>query len=535
MSKIGDGVPSVPLRGGSAPRSSAATGTGDFAPAVAEAMATAGGVTGGSEVAGGSAVAAAGRAAEGGAAVPWPSARVAYYTLFVLILCLTSNQLDITIVPYLAARIEADLHISDTSLGLLLGTSFGLFYTIVGLPVAYFVDRISRRWILALGLATWNVGTAICGIAQNFTQLFLARFLVGAGQGVNGPTSYAIVGDLFPREKMPRGIALLLVGSVVGPALALLFGAWLLHVFLGIKPIHVPFGVIHGWQVIFLVIGLPSILISVLILATVPEPARRTIRNQMGRLAGETTVTGSGLIAWLKDYSVALRYMRLHWSVFAPLFGALLASSFAVGALTWGPIFYQRTYGWGPARLAGLQAVAQLVVMPLGLLASVVLAEHFSRRQKDDASMRVYIISLAISLPGVVSVLMPTPWLAFGFGALAYITFGMGGASQNAALQIVTPTELRGKVTALYLFIYSVVGVAFAPVINALITDYVLHNEALIRWALFWPMVIFNPLALIIAWLGLRPFGREVQRLKALEAVETVGAAAAAEAVAVRG
>ncbi len=74
-------------------------------------------------------------------------------------------------------------------------------------------------------------------------------------------------------------------------------------------------------------------------------PARRTIRNQMGQLSGATAATGAGLIAWLKDYSVAIRYMRLHWSVFAPLFGALLAGSFAVGALQWTPIFYQRTYG----------------------------------------------------------------------------------------------------------------------------------------------------------------------------------------------
>lgn len=460
-------------------------------------------------------------AADGGVATPWPSARVAYYTLFVLILCLTSNQLDIAIVPFLAARIKADLDISDTSLGLLLGASFGLFYTIVGLPIAYFVDRYSRRWILALGLATWNLGTAVCGVAQNFTQLFLARFLVGAGEGVNGPTSYAIVGDLFPREKMPRGIALLQLGSVMGPGLALLLGAWLLHVFLGMKPIHAPFGVIHGWQLIFIAIGLPSLAISVLILATVPEPARRTIRNQMGPLAGRTAVTGSGLIGWLKDYGLAIRYMRLHWSVFAPLFGALLAGSFAVGAFQWSPIFYQRTYGWGSARLAGLQAVAQLLVMPLGLLASVVLAEHFSRRKRDDSAMRVYVISLLVALPGIVSVLMPTPSLAFGIGTLAYFTLAMGGAAQNAALQIVTPAELRGKVTALYLFIYSVFGVAFAPVVNALITDYILRDEAQIRWALFWPTAIGDPLALVIAWLGLKPFGREVRRLEGLEGLRS--------------
>ena len=448
---------------------------------------------------------------------PGPSSRGAYYTLFVLVLCLTSNQLDVGIVPYLAASIKADLHLSDTALSLLLGASFGLFYTLVGLPIAYFVDRFSRRWILALGIATWNAGTALCGLAQNFAQLFVARFLVGAGEGVNGPTSYSIVADLFPREQMPRAVAFLQLGSVIGPGIALAFGAWLLHVFLGIRPIRVPFGVIHGWQLIFLLIGVPGALIAALILGTVPEPARRVIENQMAQLSGAVRVTGTGLVAWFKDYAVALRYMRLHWSVFAPMFGSLLAGSVSIGAMQWGPIFYQRTYGWSPARLALVQSLAQLIVVPLGLIACVTLAEHLSRRKRSDSAMRVFVIARLVGLPGIFFVLMPSPWLAFALGSISFFALGMAGASQNAALQIVTPTELRGKVTALYLFIYSVVGFSFTPYLNALITDYVLKNESLIRWGIFWPTIIGGPLALLIAWLGVAPYGREVERLKALE------------------
>ena len=450
-------------------------------------------------------------------AAPWPTTRVAYYTLFVLVLCTSSYQLDVAIVPYLAASIKADLHLSDTALGLLFGLSFGLFYTLVGLPIAYFVDRYSRRWILAIGLAVWNVGTALCGFAQSFAQLFMARFVVGAGEGVNGPTSYAIVGDLFPRDKMTRAIALLHLGDVVGPAIALLFGALLLHVFLGMKPIHVPFGVIHGWQLIFILIGLPSLLLSALILTTVPEPARRTIRNQMAQLERRALASGSGLTAWLKDYAVALRYMSLKRGVFWPMFGSLLVGSLSIGGLQWGPIFYQRTYGWGPAKLASLQSAAQLIIVPLGLLVSVVLAERFSRKGRDDAALRVFIISLVLAIPSLFYPLMPSPWLAFALASVGYFCSGLAGAAENAALQTVTPTELRGKVTAMFLFIYYVVGVALSPILNALITDYVLRNEALIRWAIFWPSIICRPLSLVVAWLGLRPYGREVARLRSLE------------------
>ncbi|HTT01581.1 MAG TPA: MFS transporter [Steroidobacteraceae bacterium] len=454
------------------------------------------------------------------AATPWPSTRTAYYTLFVLILCLTSNQLDVGIVPYLAARIKADLHLSDTNLGLLFGASFGFFYTLVGLPIAWFIDRHSRRWILALGIATWNIGTALCGVAQNFMQLFTARFLVGAGEGVNGPTSYSIVGDLFPRERMPRAIAFLQLGSVLGPALATAIGAWLLYLFLAMQPIPVFFGVIHGWQLIFLLIGLPSTLIAVLILSTVPEPARHTIPHQITQptLLRQSPGARFSPLAWIRDFGDAFRYMSLHWSVFAPMFGCLAAGAFQIGALQWVPIFYQRTFGWGPAKLALLQSAQQLLIMPLGLVLGVMLAERLMRKRRDDAAVRVLVIARLIALPGLFYVLMPTPWLAFGLQALAYLGIGMGAPSQNAALQIVTPAELRGKVTALYIFLYSVVGVALAPIVTGLITDFVLHDESQIRWSIFWPTVIFNPLSLFIAWLGMRPYGREVARLKMLEA-----------------
>ena len=96
-------------------------------------------------------------------------------------------------------------------------------------------------------------------------------------------------------------------------------------------------------------------------------------------------------------------------------------------------------------------------------------------------------------------------------------SIGLGGPSQNAAFQIVTPTELRGKMTALYLFIYSVVGVAFAPVITGFLSTY-LVGEGNIRMAMFLPPAIFGPISLIITLLGLKPYGREVERLKALEA-----------------
>jgi MFS family permease len=449
----------------------------------------------------------------------WPSAKIAYYSVFVLIVSSTMAQLDVAIVPFLASSIKRDLHLSDTSLGLLLGVSFGLFYTLVGIPIAWFSDRYSRKWIVALGTATFSIGTALCGLAQSFAGLFMARFVVGAGEGVGGPAGYSLVGDLFPRERLPRASALLMIGSILGPALGLLTSAYLLNRFLPMGPVATPFGVIRGWQVIFIIVGLPGLLVSLLVALTLKDPARRVIPNQ---IQGEPMRRRWwGPFVALQDYGIAISYMRLHWRVFAPLFGALIIVSFAGGTMQWMPIFYERTFGWGPARVAGLMGASAVIVMPIGLVVGVIVAERFAKT-RDDAAMRVNLIGRLLMLPTVFSVLMPNPWLAFALGLFGQFGLGFFTPSQNAAMLTVVPAEHRGKVSALYWFVYSVMGVALAPLITSLFTDYVFRDESRIGWAIFIPSAIFVPLSLIVVSTGVKPFGREVKRLRELEAAARI-------------
>ncbi len=451
------------------------------------------------------------------AASPWPSAKVAYYTAFVLILSTTFAQLDIAIVPYLAINIKRDLRINDFEYSLLVGASFGLFYTLVGLPIAWFLDRFSRKRLLALAIAVWSIGTALCGATQNFAQLFIARFLVGAGEAVNGPAAYSIIADLFPRERMPRGVTILQIGSWLGPAVALLISYFVLKAFLDIPPIPVPFGVIRGWQLIFVIVGLPGLLVSLLMATTMSEPARQRIQGQLAPVSAAPKDLLSGVTAWFADFGLAFAYIGRHWQVFVPMFASLFVSSLAQGALAFQPIFYKQTFGWGPANLAGLNFIPTLVLMPIGLLIGLRIAEHLTRKGRADAALMTHIIARFVGLPSMIGYLAPNPWIAWALIALQLFSIGIGGPSQNAAFQIVTPTELRGKMTALYLFFYSVVGVAFAPIITGALQTFIVHDPAKIKWAIFAPLVIVGPVSLLITWLGLKPYGREVERLKALE------------------
>jgi len=451
-----------------------------------------------------------------GASKVWPLPREANYGLFLLILTSACAQLDVAIVPYLAPYIQRDLHISDVQLSLLVGVSFALFYTLVGIPVARLIDRFSRKKILAFGMITWTVGAVLCGFAQNFYQLFLARFIVGGGESVNGPSAYSIMGDLFPRERLPRAIALYHIGQVSGPAIALIISGVLMGLIIDMEPLATPWGHLAGWHVIFIITGIPGFLIATLMLATMRDPQRRIIANQVETPLARRETSGA-FTGLFDDYIVAIRYMLGHRQVFGPIFLTLLVGSLAFGATAWMPIFYLRTYGWAPGQLAVYQSVLSLFFVPFGMLIGVILAERFTRQGLSDSPVRVLLIAKVLALVGIFVTLMPSPWLALALSIVSSVALGMAGPIQNVQLQTVAPAELRGKITALYLFLLNVVGIALSPIVVATITDHAFADPAQVRWSIFILLAFSSPLSLLFAFLSRKPFMDEVGRLKALE------------------
>jgi len=439
-------------------------------------------------------------------AEPWPSARTAWYTMFVVVLTVLFANLDQNILSLLVEPIKRDLKLSDTSMGLLLGPAFVVFYTFVGIPAARFIDRASRKAILALGLAAWSLATACCGIAQGFGSLFLARVGVGAGEAVNQPAVFSLIADSFRRERLPRAIAVMQVGVTAGSAFAFLFGSavigWLAHV----RPIPLPpLGVIRSWQLVFIAVGLPGLAVAALMAATVREPPRHG-----PEAAGTVKVSLLNVVA----------YLRAHWRVFAPMFLGLTFGALSLGAQQWLAALFHRTYGWDAVRFGSTIGFVQLVAFPIGLVIGVWLAERFERRRYEDAPLRVVIIAGLIRVPASIAMpLMPTAWLAVLCQALTYCTVGIGGASQNAALQIVTPNRMRGQVTALYLFAFNVIGFGLGPLVAGFLTDFLFHAESDLRYALVMLSAIVAPLSLAFVWLGVRPYVREIGRLKTLALV----------------
>jgi MFS family permease len=158
--------------------------------------------------------------------MPTPHASSLRYGWYVVAVCTAAYLLsfvDRQILSLLVGPIKADLGISDTAFALLHGLPLR-FSATLGVPLAGLADRASRPAVIAGGIAVWSLATAACGLAGSFGALLAARVMVGAGEAALSPAAYALINDLFPREKLGRAIGVYSLGSFFGAGLAFLAG-----------------------------------------------------------------------------------------------------------------------------------------------------------------------------------------------------------------------------------------------------------------------------------------------------------------------
>jgi MFS family permease len=435
---------------------------------------------------------------------PWPKPSKAWYAVSVFAVALMFAFLDRGIITLLVEPIKADLSLSDFQMSLLLGFALIVFNAFVAVPASRFVDIWPRNIIITVGITFWSAMTALCGFAQNFWQLFLFRMGIGVGEIVHGPATYSMMADLFPREQLPRAIAVLQIGFIGGLGTSLVLGAFVIQMLLDIQSIVIPGTaiVIRNWQLVFIIVGLPGLLVAAAMM-TVAEPPRRGRLTELKKPMPLRTV---------------LKYLFSHWRLYAPQFFALSVGAIeSSGTRAWQPVFFQRTYDWSAQKTGMVLGTALIIAAPFGLWLATWLTEHFAKT-RDDANLRVVAIAYTVGpVFAIVGPLMPNPWLAIICASIAFL-IGIGGAvPQNAALQSVTPNEMRGQVTALYLFVFSVIGGGIGPTFIAIFTDYIIGDEQLLRYALSVSATIMMPIAAWIMWKGVRPYGQAIAAIKIRE------------------
>jgi len=446
------------------------------------------------------------RATEGSPVVgqSWPAPRQAWWAVFVFSLVLTVQYLDRGLIGLLVEPIKRDLHLADTQLSAIMGFAFVIFYLLLGLPISRWIDTGSRRLILGLSVVAWAVSTMLCGVAHSFWQLALCRVGVGAGDAAVSPAISSMISDLFPRERLPKAMSLMGFAFVFGSAFSLLFGGGLVHALSGIPAVHLPIlGLFYPWQLTFLIVGAPGLFIALMFFTT-KEPARR------GLVEGQDP--GKPLPA-----AEIFGFLRANWAVYSVLFGGLaFRSVLGVGISSWTPAFFHRTYGWGSGQYGLTAGILALVVSPIGLLVGYRITEWLHRRGHDDANLRLTAVCAWVNLPAFIAMpLMPSPWLALALVGWTNLVATSTIGSENAAMLAVTPNRMRGQISALYLFIYNCIGYGLGPVIIALLTDVVFHDEAKLRYALLLAAMVLGPIGAVILTVGLKPYGRAFVRSNA--------------------
>jgi MFS family permease len=432
---------------------------------------------------------------------PWPARSAAYYGLAVIIFATALNFMDAQIFSMLAQSIKADFHLTDEQLGFLLGPANIVFYVLVGIPLARLVDIYPRKFVLAAGVTIIGGITALGGLAQNFAQLFMSRMLVGAGGSAHAPGSYSMLADYFPPARLPRAFGFLQLGFIGGNVLGIALGGLLLTLVAGWPVTHWMGLNIHGWQWVLMMVGAPGFVIAGLLLLA-KEPPRR------GVTAGAHAV----------PTITVLREVWRRRAVYLPLFiGLAFSATEFLGLGVWRPAFLMRTYGWTPAQVAKWLSVATLVSYLIGAFVGTVFAEWMAKRYKDS-HVRAATILFALTAPfEIAAPFMPSGQLALLCVALGGVCALASSVPQNAAIQLITPNEMRGRVTAVYLFMFIFFG-AFGGLLIGSVTQRVFHSDADLWKSIALTASILLPLAAFTISRGIKPYGREVERLEKLEA-----------------
>ncbi len=398
--------------------------------------------------------------------------------------------------------IKAELGLSDVQVSLLGGPAFALFYTILGIPIGRLVDRRSRRLIISIGILIWSAATFACGLARTFALLFMARIGVGVGEAALSPGAYSMIADYFPPDRLTRPTSFYLSGVWFGTGLAFIMGGFVIDMVGTVELISVPLlGDLKPWQLVFMAVAMPG-LIFPLIMLTVKEPIRR---NTITRTDGDET----------KGVSLrqAVTFIWQHRKTYAPLFTSLgLYAAYGLGTSFWTIEFFIREFGAPRANVSYVYGLLSFIFGTCGSLSAGWVADRLERRGVKDAKLLTAVLGMACMVPvAVLFPLMPSMTLAaVCVAGIVFLTpFPYGPAV--AAIQVVTPNEMRGFVSALYLFVAIVLGLGLGPTLIAMMTDYVFQGPELLPLSLVAAGSILVPLAAALMQFARAQFRRSLR------------------------
>lgn len=406
----------------------------------------------------------------------WPvRKRQAWTAVVFLALLYIMSFADRSILALLIDPLRQDLKISDVQIGLLLGSAFALFYGVLGIPLARLADRHSRRLLILGGVTLWGLSTLLSGFTHVFAMLVVLRIGLAVGEAALSPAAYSMISDCFAPQDRTFAASIYTSAGMLGASGSLIIGG----LTIGVVEARLPQSVtgFHPWQLVFLILGVPTLLIALCFALFVPEPPRSGPRSgPLGEIRGGTDATLD------QTWGHLARNLRLYAPLFlAAGFTQVIAGSFGA----WGPTFLHRTYGWALKDAGIVTGTAGLIASIAGTILIPMLTRRVAALGRRDALPLVS--AAAVLLGGCLMASAPLqlePWRYFLCSASG--AFCLMGAANNVpiALQLLAPPPMRATLVSLCLMSITLISVGLGPATTAAISQHIAPDGSRIGAAL---------------------------------------------------
>jgi predicted MFS family arabinose efflux permease len=386
--------------------------------------------------------------------------------LWLLLIVYIFNFIDRQIVNILAEPIAKDLDLSDTQIGLMTGIAFALLYTVLGLPIARYSDRPStnRIGLISLSLTVWSAMTALCGAAQNFVQLLLARVGVGVGEAGCTPAAHSLIADIVPKERRASALAFYALGIPIGSLLGMLIGGQLADRL--------------GWREAFMIVGLPGIVLAATLMVVLRDP-----RRGAAMIAARAAATPPRVLTNRE----ALRAILGSRAFVLLLIAGSSASFLSYGKATWTTIFFQRTHGLSPGEVGFWFGIWGGAAGIAGTWLGGWLADRYGSTNRRHV-MTAPAIGMAIAAPMAFAAYFMTDWrVSLALLMIPTLLNSLYYGPTYSSVQGLVRPEARALASATLLFCQNLIGLGLGPLFFGMLSDGIkpLAGEESVRYVLY--------------------------------------------------
>lgn len=370
-----------------------------------------------------------------------------YYMLGILTVVYMLNFVDRQILSVLQEPIRAEFGLNDTQLGLLQGITFALFYVTVGIPIARWADFGNRRNIISLAVGTWSLMTSLTGFAQNFVQLLLVRIGVGVGESGGSPPAHSMISDLFKPSERARALAIYSTGITFGIFLAYVFGGWVSDN--------------YGWRIVFIVLGVPGVIIAFVVRFTFIEPQRGMHDNEGASVKPPPVIDVIHYLASRKSF--------LHLSMGSALHAF---AGYGIGAFL--VSFYVRTYHIPHDNISQITLPIGIIIGVAGLIGNFGGGYLADRLGLKDKRWYLWIpaISTLLAIPFAVAAFMVNNLnVSMALYAIPLMLGTMYLGPVIATAHSLVSPGMRALTSAILFFILNLIGLGLGPTLLGMTSD----------------------------------------------------------------